>query len=146
MKKLFMIPLLALAVACSPLNTAAGIGGLPPPGEVANKTVLDEKAGLAVEALYTAVAKAGTLAYQSKLIAVSTNPQVHTAGFCTLVIQGSFVPTDVGSRVNALECKLRRARDLTRLAYDAGNGDSYDKAARDAIRIGRELLTLLGSN
>lgn len=144
--KLFVIPLLALAAACSPLNTAAGLGGLPPAGEVADKTKLDEKAGIAVETMYTAVVKAGSLAFRAGLIAPSTNPLVHQDGFCILVVQGSFTPTDLGSRVNTLECQLRRARDLTRSAYEAGNADSYDTAAREAVRIGKELLSLLGSN
>lgn len=146
MKKLFLIPLLALAAACSPLDTAATVGGLPPPGEVSNQTVLDEKAGIAVETMYTAVVKAGALAFRSGLVPVSTNPAIQRDDFCVVVVAGSFVPTDLGSKITALECRLRQARDLTRSAYDAGNGDSYDTAAREAVRIGKEILALLGSN
>lgn len=139
-----LIPLLALAAACSPLNTAAHLGGLPPPVEVANKTPLDEKAGIAVETLYTAVVKAGALAFRTGLVPVSTNPAVQRNDFCVLVVAGSFTPTDLGSKITALECRLRQARDLTRAAYDASNSDSYDTAARAAIRIGKEILALLG--
>lgn len=146
MKKLFLIPLLALIAACGPLDTAAGIGGLPNPGQLADKTKLDEKAGIAVEALYTAVVKAGTLGFKSGLVPVSTNPAVQRDDFCVVVVAHKFTPTDIGSRITALECQLRLARDLTRSAYDGGNGDSYDTAAREAVRIGKEILALLGSN
>jgi hypothetical protein len=146
MKKLFLIPLLALSAACHPLDLAAGIGGVPPPAELANKTPLDEKAGIAVETMYTAVVKAGALAYRAKVIPVSTNPAIQRDDFCVLVIARKFVPTDLGSRINALECRLRLARDMTRAAYDAGNGDSYDTAAREAVRLGKEILALFGSN
>jgi hypothetical protein len=145
MKKLLLIPLLALVAACSPLDTAAGVGGLPPPGEVANTVKLDEKAGIAVETMYTATVKAGALAFRSGLISPSANPEVHAPGFCAKVAAGTFIVTDTGSRVNALECKLRAARDLTRASYDALNGESYDAAAREAIRSAKELLSLLGS-
>jgi hypothetical protein len=146
MKKL-LIPLLALAAACSPLATAAHLGGLPAsPGTVANATPLDEKAGIAIETLYTAVAKAGALAFRTGLVPISTNPAVQRSDFCVVVLAGSFTPTDTGSKITALECKLRQARDLTRSAYDAGNSDSYDTAAREAVRIGKEILALLGSN
>ena len=146
MKKLFLIPLLALAAACSPIDTAASVGGLPPPVEVADQSKLDEKVGLAVETLYTATAKAGALAFRAGLVAPSANPLVHQEGFCRLVWQGQFTITDLGSRVNSLECQLRRARDLTRAAYDAANQESYDRSAREAIRIGKELLALIGGN
>lgn len=146
MNRYLLIPLLALAAACSPLDTAASVGGLPPPGQVANTVVLDEKAGIAVETMYTATVKAGALAFRSGLIQPSANPEVHAPGFCAKVATNSVLLSDTGARVNALECKLRAARDLTRAAYDAGNGDSYDTAAREAIRIAKELLGLLGSN
>lgn len=147
MNKLFVIVLLTVAAACSPLNTAASIGGLPPsPHSAANQTPLDEKAGIAVETLYVAVVKAGTLAFRTGLVPVSTNPAVKRHDFCVVVLAGSFTPTDVGSKISAGECRLRQARDLTRAAYDAGNSDSYDTAAREAIRIGKEILALLGSN
>lgn len=145
MKKLLLIPLLALA-ACGPLDTVASVSGTPPPSALADKTKLDEKAGLAVESLYQAVVRAGALAFRSGLVPVSTNPAVRRDDFCVLVQTDQFLPTDRGSQLTALECKLRAARDLTRSSYDALNGDSYDTAAREAIRIGREILALIGSN
>lgn len=148
MKKLaFVFAVLSLS-ACAPVLTGlATLAGAPAsPSAVANKVVLDEKAGIAVETMYTAVVKAGALSFRAGLIAPSANPLVRQAGFCTLVVQGTFQPTDLGSRVNALECKLRRARDLTRSSYDALNADGYDKAARDAVSIGKEILALLGGN
>lgn len=146
MYKLLTIVACSLAVACAPLDTAAGIGGVPPPGQLANQTKLDEKAGIAVETMYTATVKAGALAFRARMIEPSTNPTVRRADFCALVASGQFAPTDTGARVNALECQLRAARDLTRSAYDAGNGDSYDAAAREAVRIAKELLALFGGN
>lgn len=144
MKRLFVIPLLAFAVACGPLDAAAGVGGIPAPGTLANKTTLDEKAGIAVETMYTATVKAGALAFRSGLVQPSANPTVRREDFCSLVAKGEFMPTDTGSRLNSLECQLRAARDLTRSAYDAGNGESYDAAAREAIRIAKEFLKLVG--
>lgn len=146
MKKLF-IGLITIALcACSPINTAAHLAGLSTPTAVADKVVLDEKAGIAVESMYVAIVKAGALAFRAGFIAPSTNPIVRQSDFCSLVLAGSFTVTDLGSRVNTLECQLRAARDLTRLAYDAGNAATYDKAARDAVSIGKTLLALLGSH
>lgn len=135
---------LMLAAALSACGLTPPLGGIPAtPGEVADQTVLDEKAGIAVETMYSAVARAGALAFRSRLVQPSTNPAVQSDSFCAQVIAGTFEPTDRGSAIMALECKLRRARDLTRQAYDAGNATSYDRAARDAVAIGRELLALI---
>lgn len=116
------------------------------PPVIANHIVLDEKAGIAVETMYTALVTAGALAFRAGVIAPSTNPDVKRASFCTLVLAGQFVPTDKGSQVSALECKLRDARDKTRIAYDALNGQAYDTYARLATTLGKELLVLLKGN
>lgn len=146
-KHWLLIPLLAVLAACGgPLSTAAHVAGVPPPVELSNKTKLDEKAGIAVETMYTAIVKAGALAFRTGLVPVSTNPVVRHPDFCPRVLTRTFMPTDRGSELAALECKLRKARDLTRDAYDASNGDSYDTAAREAVRLGKEILALIGSN
>jgi hypothetical protein len=113
------------------------------PGQVANQTQLDEKAGIAVETMYTALTRAGALAFRTGLVTPSTNPAVQQNNFCDLVYAGTFQPTDRGSQVSALECKLRKARDATRAAYNAANATSYDTAAREAISLGNQLLALL---
>lgn len=137
---------IVMILLCAFSLTACGVsGGIPAPASVSNQTKLDEKAGIAVETMYTAVTQAGSLAYRLKVIPVSTNPLVHQDGFCALVVQGNFTPTDLGSRVNTIECKLRRARDLTRQAYDASNADSYDRFAREAVKLGEEFLALIRS-
>lgn len=141
MKKLLLIPLFALASACS-LPSA----GIPGPSTVANKVVLDEKTGIAIETMYTAITRAGALAFRTGVVKPSTNPAVQRNDFCVVVLAGKFVITDLGSKVSALECRLRQARDLTRQAYDASNADSYETAAREAISVGRQILDLIGSN
>lgn len=140
---------LALAVM-TPLAGCGAIGaltGLPTaPVQVANNTVMDEQVGIAVETLYAAVARAGALAFRTGIVAPSTNPAVQQDTFCALVRGGEFEPTDRGSQVAALECRLRAARDLTRSAYRAGNASTYRSAAAEAIAIGRELLALIRGN
>lgn len=142
MKK-FLIGFAALSlVAC---NTAPP-SSIPTPGQIADRVKLDEKAGIAVETMYTALVTAGALAFRSGVVKPSTNPSVQTPGFCGLVLAGQFTPTDRGSQVSAIECRLRDARDKTRTAYDAANADGYDTAARLATTLGKELLALLRSN
>lgn len=145
MKRLIALFAALSLAACSPILTGlATMAGAP--SAVADKTVLDEKAGLAVETMYAAVARAGALAFRTGLVKPSDNPAVQSDGFCALVRARAFEPTDRGSEVMALECKLRAARDLTRQAYDAGNATSYDQAAREAVALGRELLALIKGN
>jgi hypothetical protein len=142
MKRLILIAAFALALpGCAMLP--ALMGG---PATVANKTTLDEKGGLAVETLYAAAARAGALAFRAHVIEPSTNPAVQSDGFCALVRAHAFEPTDRGSSVMAIECKLRAARDAARTAYDATNAATYDEATREAVALGRELLALIGSN
>ena len=100
--------------------------------------MLDEKAGIAVETMYTALAKAGALAFRVGIVKPSADPAIQREDFCTLVESGQFLPTDKGGQVSALECRLREARDATRLAYAAGNATDYDTAAREAVHDDRE--------
>jgi hypothetical protein len=135
--------LILAAALCLP-----GCAGLLPalmgsPAAVADKTTLDEKAGVAVETLYAAAARAGALAFRAHVIEPSKNPAVQLDSFCALVKAKAFEPTDRGSSVMAIECKLRAARDAARAAYDAGNSATYDQATREAIALGRELLALI---
>jgi hypothetical protein len=148
MKKL-IVALCALALtACTPvLAGLATMAGAPAsPAAIADKTVLDEKAGIAVETMYAAVARAGALAFRAGLIKPSVDPEVQRDDVCALVAAKSYEPTDRGGELVALECKLRAARDLTRRAYDTGNAATYDVAARDAIALGREMLAHMKGN
>lgn len=145
MKRLMLIFAALSLSACAPLLSGLlSMGGVPAsPAAVADKTVLDEKAGIAVETMYAATARAGALAFRTGVVTPSTNPAVQLDSFCPLVLANAFEPTDQGSAVMALECKLRSARDRTRDAYKALNATSYDQAAREAISIARELLALI---
>jgi hypothetical protein len=144
-KKLILIPLILLSTSACADKLATSLGHLPAPVDVADKIVLDEKAGIAVETMYTALVKAGSLAYRSGLIQKSTNPIVFQDNFCALVLANQFTVTDRGSQVNALECRIRDARDKTRAAYDALNATGYDIAAKSAVALGKEFLALLGN-
>lgn len=146
MKRTILTVLACIALtACAPLLSGlASMAGAPAaPVAVADKTVLDEKAGIAVETMYAAVARAGALAFRTGIVKPSSDPAVQRDDFCARVLAKTYEPTDRGSMVMALECRLRQARDMTRRAYDAGNATSYDSAAREAITLGRELLALI---
>lgn len=145
MKKTILAVLACFALtACAPLLTGlATMAGAPAaPVVVADKTVLDEKAGIAVETMYASLARAGALAFRTGLVKPSSDPAVQRDDFCARVLAKTYEPTDRGSTVMAVECRLRQARDMTRRAYDAGNATAYDTAAREAIALGREFLAL----
>jgi hypothetical protein len=142
-----MLPLFAaLALSGCAGMLPALIGAAGSPAKVADKTVLDEKTGLAVETLYSAAARAGALAFRAHVVEPSSNPAVQSDSFCALVNAKAFEPTDSGSAVMAIECKLRSARDAARRAYDAGNATTYDQATREAVALGREMLALIRGN
>ena len=142
MRKLLLAASAAIALSgCSLLgNLAAG------PRPIAQATSADEALALSVETIYTAAARLGAAAFRSGLITPSTNPAVQLDSFCGIVIAGAFTPTDRGSEVAALECKLRSFRDATRAAYRAGNSTDYLTAGRNAIAAARELMALLSPN
>ena len=149
MKKTIFAALASLSLtACAPMLTGlAPLAGAPSsPAAVADKTVLDEKAGIAVETMYAAVVTAGALAYRTGAVKPSVDAAVQRDDFCKLVYAKVYEPTDRGGSLAALECQLRRARDMTRDAYDAGNATSYDRAAREAVALGREMLALVKGN
>lgn len=146
MKRLIALACLSLSLSGCALLPAL-MGGVPTsPAAVANQTVLDEKVGIAVESMYTATARAGALAFRAGLVEPSSNPAVQSDDFCPKVLARLFEPTDRGSSVMAVECKLRAARDATRRAYDAGNAQGYDVAAREAVALSREFLALIRGN
>lgn len=145
MKRL-LIACLALSLgACAPLLSGlASMAGAPAsPAAVANQTTLDEKGAIAAEVLYTTFARAGALAFRTNVIAPSSNPAVQSDGFCPSVLRREFTPTDRGSEVMALECKLRAARDAARAAYDAGNALNYQVAFGLALAAYNEGMALI---
>lgn len=143
--KLKVLTLFAALSLSGCASVPALIGAPSSPAAVADTTVLDEKASIAVETLYTAVTRAGALAFRAGIVKPSSNPSVQRDDFCPRIIDGDFdlLVSDRGSHVMALECQLRAARDKTRAAYDAGNAVTYELAARQAIGLGRETLALI---
>lgn len=116
-----MIRLIPLALfcalpACTPVNTIP-----PPPGAVADKTILDEQGALAAE-----------LAYKAALIALET-------GVDAGVIRGA-----TAARIAALDAKAYAALGVVRRAYEAGNATSYAAALVTARAAIADLLTLTG--
>lgn len=143
--KLLLIPLVALSLSgCGMIPTLlGGMAQAPAPQQIADQTTADEIGGIGIETLYAASARAGALAFRAGIVTPSTNPAVQSDGFCALVRARAFEPTDRGSEIMALECKLRAARDAGRAAYDAGNSQSYTAAYAQAESFARELLALI---
>lgn len=149
MKKLLIAALAALSlVGCAPLLTGLLSAGantaLPPPAQVANQTTLDEKAAIAVEALYTGFARAGALAFRTNAVTPSSNPAVQRDDFCPRVLRREIEATDTGMALMAIECRLRAARDAARAAYDAGNSANYNAAFSSAMLAYTEGMALIG--
>lgn len=113
-----MIKRILIALALFPALTACP-GPLPAPNSIANRTVLDEKVGLAVETAYTGAARALALAIRAGQI------------------------RDVAA-VEEIRAKARAAVLATRAAYDAGNASSYDSAARQALALIGQINRLTG--
>lgn len=136
--------LIFAALAPFALCGCAALGGLPAsPGTVADGTTLDERAGLAVETMYAATARAGALAFRTGIVTPSRDAAVQRDDFCELVAAGAYEASDRGGEIMAVECRLRAARDATRDAYDAGNATSYAAAATRAVGLAREILALI---
>lgn len=148
---------LLAALAALLLSGCAGLSGLllsgaatsadaawPPPRVFADRTTLDEKGALAVEALYTGFARAGALAFRTGAVAPSRNPAVRRDDFCPRILSRALEPDDRGMELAALECRLRAARDAARAAYDAGNAAGYQSAFANAMLAFTEGMALIG--
>ncbi len=116
MKRILAFALLCALPACTPVNTIP-----PPPGAVADKTILDEQGALAAE-----------LAYKAARIALET-------GVDAGVIRGA-----TAARIAALDAKAYAALRVVRRAYEAGNADSYAAALITARTAIADLLSLTG--
>jgi hypothetical protein len=143
---LFALAPLALSLSgCAPM--LAALSGLPSsPQAVANKTTLDEKGSISLEAMYTGLALVGTLSYRSGAVKPSANPAVQRDDFCPRIIKREITPTDKGMELAAVECKLRLARDTARSAYDAANQAQYDKAYDQGLAAYEQGIALIRSN
>lgn len=116
MKRLILAAGLALA-GCN-----GGIASIPTaPAEVADRTILDEKALTGIE-----------LAYKASRLAVE-------AGVDLGVIKGA-----TASRFAVLDSKAYDAVTLARKAYGAGNARSYEAAVTEAQSAVADLLALTG--
>lgn len=117
--KMFRGYLIAAAVSALSLSACANsaLGGLPAaPAEIADATVIDEKAALSVE-----------IAYQAVALSVKAMAQ-------TNIILGTSA-----EQIAALDRAAYNAVKAARAAYDAGNADSYLQAEA----IAREHITAL---
>lgn len=131
MKKLIAIVAVGLALAgCTRATlaenavtagaTAADIAGTAPPSVYANKTILDEKVGIAVELAY----KAWRVAFE--------------LGLDSGVIHGA-----KATALAAIDNKAYAATIATQSAYRASNATSYRAAADQAIALVRQALAVL---
>lgn len=117
---LFAAPALAIAALSACALPAAPAGIPAAPVEVADKTVLDERAAFGVELAYEAFRSAVELGVDAGLIK--------------------------GARATALanlDSRAYQALLVARAAYDAGNAESYSSAlsnAREAISDGIALI------
>ncbi len=129
MKRMGLLALAAasLLVGCTPttaafdaLATAATAQG---PSTVADRTVLDEKAAIAVE-----------VAYQASALAILT------------ATRAGMIEGETATKVAAADANAYQAVLLVRAAYNAGNAKSYaDAAAKAVVSIKSTIALLKGS-
>ena len=116
MKRL-LIASLALALSACALNT--GLSQIPAPATVANKTTLDEKAGLAITVAYNAANRLGLLAIRTGIAKGAT-----------------------GEKIKALDAAAFGWVQIARTAYLAGNAASFTAAEREAKALIAEITAL----
>lgn len=128
--KRFLIPI-ALSLALSgclsagtAVNSAATVAdavGAPPPVTIADKTVLDEQAGLAITSGYRAAVTAARLANRVRPFSPALKAKV----------------ADLDNRAFAAVAGVRTA-------YETGNADSYREAAARARSLIDQIVALVG--
>ena len=113
--------LAALAVcvlaACGSTTTP---GAIPTPSDVADTTVLDERAALAVE-----------LAYKAETLALET------------AVDAGLLTGENAAKAAALDARAYAAVKAVRAAYDAGNAESYPEAILGAHAAISEALAAI---
>lgn len=121
MKSIRAIVLIAAASLSLASCNTTGAGGIPgSPSEVADRTTLDEKVGIAAETIYTGANRAAALAIRTGLVS-------NTATI---------------TRIGQLDLEAKSHLQKVRDAYAAGNATSYDVAFRDLNKTANELLAL----
>lgn len=109
MLKLFCLAASLLLSACAgPLAAVPAMPGSP--ADMADRTTLDERAALSVEAAYAAARATAELAADA-----------------------GWVNGDTASRLLAADERAYAAVQAVRAAYDAGNAASYSDLARQAL-------------
>lgn len=114
-----------LLLLAAPLALASCNGlAVPPvtPGQVADRTVLDEQAALGVE-----------LAYKAWRLALET------------VVDSGLLRGEKAKQVAALDNRAYAAVKAVRSAYQAGNAASYTRAVKDARAAITAALDSVGS-
>jgi uncharacterized protein YceK len=122
MKKLLIVPMLALCLAgCGTVTAAAaGAAGLPPtPQAAADATVLDEQAAIDLE-----------LAYKALRLAVETG------------VDAGLIKGARATQAAALDNKAFAALRVARSAYRAGNATGYLAALAEARSAINDALAL----
>lgn len=114
------VSMLALAACVPAIAIAPPNAALPgSPASVANTTVLDERAAIAVEAAYLGA---------GSIIEAATDVGL---------IKGA-----LAVRAEALDARAASWLGIARRAYDAGNADSYMKALDEAKQVIGELTSI----
>ncbi|MGB7407138.1 MAG: hypothetical protein WA908_01415 [Pontixanthobacter sp.] len=120
MRNILIAVLAPLALLLSGCGLTGGIPDIPAsPGEVADRTKLDEQAALTLTLAYTGAAKAAKLAIETGIV---NNPNTIRA-------------------IGAADRRAYRAVVAVEAAYDAGNATSYANAIEEARRAIGQLLT-----
>ncbi|WP_310534613.1 lipoprotein [Novosphingobium sp.] len=115
MKRILLALVATLALAGCSFGSVASAP--PPPAELANRTVLDEQAALAVELAYKATRLAGETALDAGLI-----------------------KGDTARRLADIDMRAYSAVLAVRAAYRAGNAETYTQALIQARAVIAEVV------
>lgn len=119
MKQIILASLAALALSACSTTTMPGVPTSP--AVLADKTVLDEKAGIAADTAYYAANRFAALAIRTGVVKS---------------------PATI-KRIGALDLEAKAAVQKVRDAYDAGNSTSYGAALDQADKLTKDLLALI---
>lgn len=122
MKKLFLIPLLALAACASNVDSTPGpVAGLCPDGGVASNIIADEKAYAAALILYNVPAQAFKAANERKQL-----------------------PLELKGEARQILIKMSDGLKVLRSALDAGNTSSFQCQFAALSRSSAEVKAIIG--
>ena len=120
MKYFLVLPAVLALAACNP----GVLGPILSPSAIADRTKIDEQAGITVTLAYTAAARAATLAIRTGMV----------KDRATI------------ARIGELDTRAFRAVDAVRAAYNAGNSSAYVDALTQANAAIGELLASFKGN